>query len=69
MANYRRERDEEKTDAPVMKTKEVPDYKQVYERMKQDPEIGFLMRTEGYQKAELIVLYQILEELRELRKK
>lgn len=48
----------------TMKPKDVPDYKKVYEQMKQDPEIGWLMKTEGYEKASIVILYQILEELR-----
>lgn len=47
-----------------MKPKEVPAYKQVYEQMKQDPEIGWLMKTEGYEKASIVILYQILQELK-----
>lgn len=51
-------------DAESLKKADIPDYKKVWEQMKQDPEIGFVLRTEGYSKAECILLYQILEELR-----
>jgi hypothetical protein len=54
----------EKVPEITMTTKDVPAYKQVYEQMKQDPEIGWLMKTEGYEKASIVILYQILEELR-----
>lgn len=45
--------------------KEVKEYKKIWERMKQDPEINFIIGSEhSYGKAQLIILYQILEELR-----
>lgn len=72
MANYRKDhqRNQESEEAVekipeiTMTTKDVPAYKQVYEQMKQDPEIGWLMKTEGYEKASIVILYQILQELK-----
>ena len=46
-----------------VEVKEVKEYKKVWERMKQDKEINFCLQ-ESYEKAQLIILYQILEELR-----